>query len=262
MMNVEVLILQHNQSEMTARCLDSVFAQDYENLSVTLVDNGSDPGHLSISKRYPVRLIALPENIGFVRGMNVAWERSSADVVCLLNNDTILATSTIKRLVRALHIEEAIGWVSAVYQQGNFWQHCIREFPDEVIRALPGNTNPLNQWSESLGQLPELTYWNRTEVTCVCIPKTTYQEIGYLDDNLIAGRFEVDYGMRLGKIGQRLAVCRNAVFWHDPGHPTLANLERREKLVLPALVEMDRIMRHKWGDEYQASELPVELKGA
>lgn len=104
---VHVVIPNWEQPNDTLACVRSVQKDDYPSLRVLVVDNGStDESAARISARCPdVRLLALPENLGFAGGSNVGINHAlqqGADLVFLLNNDTILLPGTITSLVRAL----------------------------------------------------------------------------------------------------------------------------------------------------------------
>ena len=87
-----LIMLAWNQWPLTRRCLDSLLASAPFAAEVIVVDNGSSDetpaGLVAYADR--VRIVALPENLGFVRGMNagIAAARPDDDVV-LLNNDLV-----------------------------------------------------------------------------------------------------------------------------------------------------------------------------
>ncbi len=101
---VVAVVLTWNDTELTSACLKSVFASEYENLKVVLVDNGSVPVRgPELKSAFPnVELVQLTENQGFSGGANRGMERAldmSADYVHLIGNDSTLAPNVIPRLV-------------------------------------------------------------------------------------------------------------------------------------------------------------------
>ncbi|HEY6943047.1 glycosyltransferase [Dokdonella sp.] len=92
MRGAALIVLAWNQWPTTRRCLDSLLATAPHAAEIIVVDNGSSDetpaGLAAYADR--VRIVALPENLGFVRGMNagVAAARDDDDVV-LLNNDLV-----------------------------------------------------------------------------------------------------------------------------------------------------------------------------
>lgn len=61
---VVAAVLTWNDTEMTSACLRSVFASDYSNVKVVLVDNGSsEPCGRRLRERFPaIDLVELKEN--------------------------------------------------------------------------------------------------------------------------------------------------------------------------------------------------------
>ena len=103
---VVAVVLTWNDTELTTKCLRSVFDSDYPNLQVVLVDNGSmPPCGPELQQKFPeVALIQNPVNQGFSGGANRGLEKAlqmSADYIHLIGNDATLAPHTISALVAA-----------------------------------------------------------------------------------------------------------------------------------------------------------------
>lgn len=111
---VAVVVLTWNDSELTTACLNSVFASDYPNLEVILVDNGSfPPVGPDLQGKFPaVRLVQNPRNQGFSGGANRGLEKAlelSPDYIHFIGNDATLASDTISKLVEACEADQRIG---------------------------------------------------------------------------------------------------------------------------------------------------------
>ncbi len=113
-----VVILNWNGRRYVRDCLDSVFAQTYEDAKILVVDNGSTDGSAEfIQEAFPEAvLIALPENLHFARGTNAGVEVALRDPACefvvTLNNDTRSDPEFLGGLVKAAQ-EERVGMVAA-----------------------------------------------------------------------------------------------------------------------------------------------------
>jgi GT2 family glycosyltransferase len=92
MRGAALIVLAWNQWPLTRRCLDSLLASTPFAAELIVVDNGSSDDTPIALRGYAdrVRIVTLPENLGFVRGMNagIAAARADDDVV-LLNNDLV-----------------------------------------------------------------------------------------------------------------------------------------------------------------------------
>ena len=86
---VSIIILTWNGLEFTKKCLDSL--KDTVNdamITTYVVDNGSTDGTVEYLKELDwIRVIENKENLGFVRGNNVAINQIKDDDIILLNND-------------------------------------------------------------------------------------------------------------------------------------------------------------------------------
>jgi GT2 family glycosyltransferase len=122
MLKVAVIVLNWNGLEDTLECLESLQRSDYPAMSVIVVDNGSSDGSApAIRARFPsVRLIETGRNLGFVGGNNVGLEAAlecGADLLFVLNNDTVLDPDCVSQLVRALDEDATIGIVGPLMRR-------------------------------------------------------------------------------------------------------------------------------------------------
>ena len=92
MRRAALIVLAWNRWELTRRCLDSLLASEPDAADIIVVDNGSGDETPTALAAYAdrVHVVRLPENLGFVRGMNagIAAAQQDDDVV-LLNNDLL-----------------------------------------------------------------------------------------------------------------------------------------------------------------------------
>lgn len=94
---VSVQIINWNGLRFLKDCFNSLLKQDYPNLELVLVDNGSKDESINfIKSNYSaeinkglIRIDALGKNYGFAEGYNRAYANANADYILLINNDTI-----------------------------------------------------------------------------------------------------------------------------------------------------------------------------
>lgn len=128
------IVLAWNQWPTTRRCLDSLLATAPFAADVVVVDNGSRDETPQALRDYAgrVRIVTLPDNLGFVRGMNAGIEAARPeDDVVLLNNDLVFTQADwLERLRDAAYADAATGIVgcrqlgpqepSRLYHAGGF----------------------------------------------------------------------------------------------------------------------------------------------
>jgi GT2 family glycosyltransferase len=94
-----VLMITHNNLELTKRAVTSVLAQDIGNLEFLVIDNGSTDGTLEWLESFPIQLIHNRDNVGYVeatnQGTNLLFLWGS-DKVLWVANDVVLDPKTYR----------------------------------------------------------------------------------------------------------------------------------------------------------------------
>jgi GT2 family glycosyltransferase len=133
------LIVFHNGVRYVNPCIDSILAQACSQLEIEIiaVDNGSTDGTAALifEKYRQVDLVSLKKNIGFSRGNNLAYARSSGQFVCCVNQDVILAEGWLLAGIRALESDDhAVACASNMIMP---WVMSREEFKNERFRNRP-----------------------------------------------------------------------------------------------------------------------------
>ena len=116
-----VIVIPHcNGKEILLRCLESLQNDGYDGKRVLLVDNAStDDSVIESRKAYPwLEVLSLPQNLGFSGGVNAGIRHAEADIIVLLNNDTVVSPGWLQPLVDAL---ESNDHVAAVQPKLRSW---------------------------------------------------------------------------------------------------------------------------------------------
>lgn len=108
---VSVIVLNWNGRDVLTECLQALSVQTYPHYEILVVDNGSTDGSAAlVRERFPqVRVIALPENVGFGAGNNIGYRHAQGEYIALLNNDTCVAQQWLAALCDALERYPAAG---------------------------------------------------------------------------------------------------------------------------------------------------------
>lgn len=97
-MNVSVIIVNYNTTDLTLACIASVYKHTLQNsIEVILVDNASpDQSITNGTQIYPdLKLILNPTNSGFGSACNRGIEIAAGDYIFLLNSDALLISDAI-----------------------------------------------------------------------------------------------------------------------------------------------------------------------
>jgi hypothetical protein len=199
---VKVIVLSYNGTADTLACLESLRQQGRQAPEVLVVDNGSTDGAaLKIRALYPeFALIELPNNRGWAGGNNVGIERAlrdGAEMICLLNNDTIVPSGAISSLAEAARscppclMHPAIDYADAA--EGP--QLDPSRSPATAIRTPFG------------ANVYELDY---AYGACLMIPASLFRQIGMFDERFFLQLEEMDFYLRARRAGIR-SLCATGV---------------------------------------------------
>jgi GT2 family glycosyltransferase len=206
---VHVIVLNWNGWSDTAMCLSSLQRLNYENVKITVIDNGStDDSAMRVLDAFPgVDVVETGENLGFAGGCNAGIRRvQGADFIWLLNNDTKVHPDALRALVNTAQADPRIGAVgSAIYFLNepqrlqvwgggyvNFWLgrsgHFLKPVPDRRIQFLTGAS--------------------------LLLSRAALEAVGVLDEDFFMYWEDADLCFRLRRAGWLLAVAEQSKVWH------------------------------------------------
>lgn len=196
-----VIIVNWNGKHLLKECLDSVFAQTYQNFDVYFIDNGSTDGSFAfVKENYPkIKLIQLKENTGFAKGNNVGIKQVLKDkqvqYIALLNNDTRVDAEWLGQMVLTAEKYEKCGMVSpkTILPDGKLHTIGLSLFKDLLGRGIGG-------CSLGFGENPE-KYDQEMEIFAPAGVAPLYkremlEEIGLFDERFFAYSEDLDLGFR------------------------------------------------------------------
>jgi GT2 family glycosyltransferase len=214
---VSVVIPVYNAFSMTKECLQSLYKTKSEvDFEVIVVNNASKDGTskwLETQKKDQPNLevITMKENIGFGPATNVGIRRSKGDYIVILNNDTVVSTGWLEKLLEIMEGDPSVGIVSPVT---NF----VGEGPqiDPAAKDLSPDMTLISDYAISIAERTEIKYEpNRLVFFCVMLRRELIDKIGYIDETYEKGNFEDDdYCLRTRMAGYRLAIAQNSFVFH------------------------------------------------
>lgn len=198
----------------TLACLDSLTAQDYEDLQVIVVDNGSTNDSVErIREAHPsVTLIETGENLGFPSGCNVgirAAYAGGADYMWLLNNDTVAPPDTASKLVRAAMANPKAGAVGAVLR-----------YMHDPGRVQAWGGGRVNLWAGYAGHYLKPAKFNEKSYltgASMVVPRKAVEDVGVLYEGFFMYCDDSDYCFRLRRAGYSLAIAEDTAILHKEG---------------------------------------------
>lgn len=104
MPSITAIVVNWNGPQLTSRAVESLLQRSGEpDAEIIIVDNGSEDDSLTVfAERFGaeprVRVIPLPENLGFGGGVNAGIRASESPYVALLNNDAVIRDGWLHEL--------------------------------------------------------------------------------------------------------------------------------------------------------------------
>ena len=214
---VAVILVNWGNHEDTLECLRSLANSSYQPCEVIVVENGSKPESVAALRGAPGSdlLLESAQNLGFTGGNNlgirVALERG-ADLVFVLNNDTIVDRETIGTLVDALSTTPAAGIATPKIR---FYQ------PDNLIWYAGGtlSTRTQNPVMTGYKQIDD-GRWDipgNVDFASGCamlVRRALFERLGGFVDEYFAVWEDVDFSLRVRNAGHRIVYVPSAVVWH------------------------------------------------
>lgn len=200
---VEVLVPTRDQRKLLARCVDGLLERTrYPGLRVRIIDNDSrDSGTLQLLSQlalHPrVTLRRAPGAFNFSRIINQAARESSAQVLCILNDDVVVLEAGWLEEMVSHALRPGIGAVGAMLR-----------FPDGslqhggVVTGVGGVAGHVHYRlpRDEVASCQELaTVRNYTAVTAACmvVARERFLQVGGFDEGLPVCYNDVDFCLRL-----------------------------------------------------------------
>lgn len=193
-------------------CLESLTHQTCSDFRILVVDNASTDGTLAyMEENYPeIEVIALDQNYGFSKAVNIGIQNSTTPYVLLLNNDTTVDSHFVEEMVKAIKSSKRIFSVSS---------KMIQMYHPELIDSA-GDLYTLVGWGICRGTgRPVSNYTRQDDIFTACAGaaiyrRSVFKKIGYFDENHFAYLEDIDVGYRAKIYGYRNIYCPTALVYH------------------------------------------------
>jgi GT2 family glycosyltransferase/2-polyprenyl-3-methyl-5-hydroxy-6-metoxy-1,4-benzoquinol methylase/tetratricopeptide (TPR) repeat protein len=216
-----IIVVTHNGLNDTRECLASLMQLTDQPYELICVDNGSTDGTPDYLETFAhAKVIRNIENRGFPAAVNQGLSVATGQQILLLNNDTVLTTGWLDRLLAALYSEDKIGLVGPISNCSPVQQR-IHDVPYEAdLIGMDGFA-----WDTGREQTGIRKEVLTLSGFCLLLRREVYEQIGKLDERFGIGTLEDDdYCLRALEQGWKLVVA-NDVFIHHTGHRTFHQLE-------------------------------------
>lgn len=224
-LSIDVVVVAFNHFDLTESCLRHLAGQSRQH-RLFVVDNGSTDGTAErLAAEWPAAAVDRIEvNGGFATACNRGVSAGTGDVVVLLNNDVDCRPDFLERLVAPLEADAAIGSVAALSIQPDEQSiDSVGMTADPTLAAFQrGHGRPL---AEASASRPVLT---GPAGAVAAYRRRAWEELGGLEEALIAYMEDFDLALRLRSGGWAATVATDAVAVHV-GSATFGHRSARQR---------------------------------
>jgi GT2 family glycosyltransferase len=213
MLSASVIIPNWNGARHLRVCLDSLRRQTHPDFEVIVVDNGSTDGSVAmVQEEYPeVRLLALPENCGFVVACNRGAAMARGEVLVMLNNDTEAEPGWLEALCRALEAHPEAG--AAASKLLLFDRRDTLHAAGDILGPgfMPANRGV---WEVDRGQYDHDRWVFGACGGAAAYRRQVWEQLGGFDARLFMYLEDVDLAWRMQRAGWRTLFVPEARVYH------------------------------------------------
>ena len=249
---VSIVVPTRDHADDLERCLTSIFERStYADFEVLVVDNDTkdscarDVIAAWAARDGRVRVLPMPIPFNYSKLNNAAIATARGEYIVLLNNDTEVLTPDWLEALMEQAQRPAIGAVGASLI-----------FPDRSVQhggvilgigGVAGHSHRFAQPNSAgyFGALRAISNYAAVTAACLMVRREAYNRVGGLDETLTVAFNDVDFCLRLQKIGMRNVWLPHVVLVHGESKSRGSDLgiskTRRS-------IREETVMLERWGD--------------
>lgn len=225
---IEVLILTVNQCQQTLRCLESLLKSrdGGPEFRITVWDNGStDDTATAIAELYPqINLLVCDKNLGVAGGRNAAAraviDSRHPDFLLFLDNDMVVDANFVGALAKPFFDPKGsrIGQTQAKLR--------LSDEPDRLndgggcrVQFWLGRSRPVGFGQVDVGQFDSPGKCRACCGGAMMVRRELFETLGGFDERFNPfGPEDIDFSLRLQKLGYEAWYIPGAIAYHDVNH--------------------------------------------
>jgi GT2 family glycosyltransferase len=233
--SISIVIVNYNGKDFLLNCLESIFACDYKNFEVILVDNKSTDNSSDLAKeKFPkIKVVYNEKNLG-ASGRNSGILKAKGKFIVLLDSDTIVPSNWLFEFLKSY---EQHGY-------GLYQGKLLFMDEPEKINSAGCMLNIFGfSFARGSGEIDKGQYDDQFEIsfpasTCAFMPKDIFEKIGLFDIEFFAYVEDTDFGWRALMQGIPSYFVPKVVVFHKGSPNTAWNskkfylLERNRQICL------------------------------
>lgn len=207
-----VVITAYNALNDLPECLEGLFAQEYPDFEIILVDNASDDATPEFAAAYLDRIVyrRLEVNRAITGGYNAGAEIATGEIVVFINADTKPQPGWLSALVQPLIDDKSIGMTTSkllLYDQPHLVNACGNDITWTGLTVCRGYNEPAEQWQQSgvvsAASGASLAMW-----------RERFEKIGRFDETIEFYFDDTDLSLRAQLDGSKVWYASDSHMYH------------------------------------------------
>ena len=186
---VSIVIPAYNHATYLDQAVQSILKQDYNNVELIVLDDGSTDNTLEVLSKYEDLFFwESQQNMGQANTLNKGWRMAKGEILGFISADDALLPGAVSKAV-----------------------DCLKSNPDAVLSYSDFNLIDADSRVIRRVRTPEFSYDNMVvKITCPPGPgaffrRSAFEVVG-LWDNSLKIMLDYDYWLRLGLIGRFVRI--------------------------------------------------------
>ena len=204
---ISIVVVSYNSGHILDECLDRLPG----NAEIIVVDNASSDDSITVAQRHPVRIVSLPENVGYGRACNRGADAASGKFILFLNPDVRFDAGSIAKLAEAA--ERYPG--AAAFAPRLIKPDGSAVFQDSSILCSP----PHNKSKPRHRPAGDCCVESMSGAAMFC-RREAFFGVGGFDERIFLYYEDDDLCRRLRKAGWSLVYVHDALGRHEHGKST------------------------------------------
>jgi glycosyltransferase involved in cell wall biosynthesis len=197
---VSVIIPSYNNGKYLKQCIDSVLSQDYDNLEIVVVDDGSTDNSLKILKNYESKIVLISIlHAGASIARNTGILASSGEVIAFLDSDDYWRHDKIRLQIELMFKDNLSlvysGGIETSFEgkelkvhtpiySGDCYQYYVK-YPTKSIISLPCSSALIRKSNLATSGLFDPTFKDFAEDWDFFRRFSKTGKVGFIDQSLI-----------------------------------------------------------------------------
>ncbi len=217
---IAIILVNWKNYDDTKNCLKSLYLSNNTSFNIILIDNESKEKSASKLKESFPHITILPQetNLGFTGANNLGIKYGlalGAEYIMLLNNDTIVPKNFMTPLLTTLRSNSQIAAVQP--------KIMFADKPDKIwsgggiYNSLIASTTTIGYDQLDSEKYNKPTYLDWLTGCCILLKAEIISEVGLLNNHFFAYYEDVDWSLRIRKLGYLLAYNPSVPIYHKAG---------------------------------------------